>query len=1057
MRISATIAALALLWLGSLEASPWRSRTYRNSTLTVLAMTQDRNGVLWLAASNGLYRFDGFHYQKIQEYPFPSARFVGATEDGSIWAGDYEGLVRWHEGSFQTLLGDGVVSMAVFPDQVFVRLTNFALMRIKLDGTMKRISFPVRRDLNIDSRGRLWGVCMRPDSACWIDPAHPENVHTMALAPGYQAAVADAEGNVWVATDTLAGILTNGRPVRKTERRPSREGTRAGPLVAGSGQQLWILGDKIHRPSGEVVFEDTADNEPLCGFQDRRGHLWMWLAGRGLVELIADPTSQRWPSRDFAGEILDFIIRDQHGGLVLATHKNLYRFDRAGQRWIAFGRGQHRYDGLVALENGEYVASIRGLGVARLAADGVVKELLAPAGQDLEDPHFRKVLGDAHGRIWVAAKRGLFRVEASQGSLRLRNEFLPGMKPEDDQQAVDLELDREGRLWVGYMQGVAWLDDHIDNHDVWHRAEGEAGVMAVRSLSPAGNDIWVAHRRPGAITRMSRGPGNRWTVHDLTATAGYLPGDTEFIQQDSRGWIWRGTPEGVFVADGQHFEPDAWIHLSTENGLASDDSNQYGFLEDEDGTVWLVAEQGLTHLRPAASWFAAPAAAPKPYLTRFEVDGQKWPFPLPPSRSFPGDVRLLRVEMGSLDTPPFRDAPLRYRLRPALNEWKTSKDGTLEFHDLRAGKYQLEIGYTGQGPSPVAIYSLVLGNPPAVHLSLGLWLFLLGAVLTVALIPPVLRLVPAFAVPSFRLEKALFVLRRRFSARRIQSPERGGVFVDHTGDLLFGRYRLERVVSQGGFSVVYEAHDLERDGMRCAVKVVMPSPQHQGWVRDRFAHEVASLRTVNHANIVEILDSWISPEGEPCIAMPYLDGPTLRLLLKKEMPDPRRIARWVEEIAAGLAAVHARGIVHRDLKPENMIVLETGTDAERPVIIDFGTASMRTREDQQAVTTLMSGSFHYMAPERLSGHFSPASDIFSFAVVILEMLTGERLFEVGTLHSDSEFQRDIEAALEKALSTKQSARLAETLVPAFDPEPRKRPRNAASWAAEIAQILRGAT
>ena len=89
-----------------------------------------------------------------------------------------------------------------------------------------------------------------------------------------------------------------------------------------------------------------------------------------------------------------------------------------------------------------------------------------------------------------------------------------------------------------------------------------------------------------------------------------------------------------------------------------------------------------------------------------------------------------------------------------------------------------------------------------------------------------------------------------------------------------------------------------------------------------------------------------------------------------------------EQMAAGLMAVHARGIVHRDLKPENMIVLGAGTSAERLVIIDFGTASLRTGEGRLAATTLMAGSFHYMAPERLSGHFSLASDIFSFAVVI---------------------------------------------------------------------------
>src|SRR5262249_45930172 len=140
--------------------------------------------------------------------------------------------------------------------------------------------------------------------------------------------------------------------------------------------------------------------------------------------------------------------------------------------------------------------------------------------------------------------------------------------------------------------------------------------------------------------------------------------------------------------------------------------------------------------------------------------------------------------------------------------------------------------------------------------------------------------------------------------------------------------------------------------------------------------------------------------------------------------------------------------------PENIIVLEAGTPMERPVIVDFGTASTHMGEDQLAATTLMAGSFHYMAPERLSGHFSLASDIFSFAVVVLEMLTARRLFEVGTLYPDPGFRREIEAALKKTLPAEQAAKLAEVLVPAFDPEPRKRPRDAEAWAAEIAKALR---
>ena len=185
-----------------------------------------------------------------------------------------------------------------------------------------------------------------------------------------------------------------------------------------------------------------------------------------------------------------------------------------------------------------------------------------------------------------------------------------------------------------------------------------------------------------------------------------------------------------------------------------------------------MAEQGVTRIAPDPSWFAAPSAAPKPYLTRFEADGKNFSFPVSSSTSLPADLRLLRIDVGSFDAPPFRDAPLRYRMVPTVENWRSSSDGRLEFRNLHAGQYRLEIGYAGQGPSAVAIYPFVVGAPRALGASAGRWPFVLGTILALALIPPVLRFVPAFAGPSFRLDKALFVLRRRFTARSSQRAER---------------------------------------------------------------------------------------------------------------------------------------------------------------------------------------------------------------------------------------------------------------------------------------------
>jgi serine/threonine protein kinase len=331
---------------------------------------------------------------------------------------------------------------------------------------------------------------------------------------------------------------------------------------------------------------------------------------------------------------------------------------------------------------------------------------------------------------------------------------------------------------------------------------------------------------------------------------------------------------------------------------------------------------------------------------------------------------------------------------------------------------------------------------------------MIGILMTAAAFVPIVRYVPLFDRTKFRVEKAVFLLRRRYGHRKLSSS--AGAFpaaTNYSGATLSGRYQLNGIVSRGGFSVVYEASDLRDRNARLAVKVLNRSAGEESWVRDRFAHEVAALRSVQHPGVVRVLDSWISAAGEPCLAMPFLEGQTLRAALTQAKFSPARAARIVTQIGAALSEVHSRGIIHRDLKPENLILLGPGTDREQPVIIDFGTAGLRTGENELAATTLMAGSFHYMAPERLTGHYSPASDVFSLGVIVLEMLTGARLAELNVMFSDPSFQSELEKALRTGLSADAAKSVADRLAPAYNPEPRRRPSALSVWAEEVAAAL----
>lgn len=209
-------------------------------------------------------------------------------------------------------------------------------------------------------------------------------------------------------------------------------------------------------------------------------------------------------------------------------------------------------------------------------------------------------------------------------------------------------------------------------------------------------------------------------------------------------------------------------------------------------------------------------------------------------------------------------------------------------------------------------------------------------------------------------------------------------------DALAGRYAIDDELGRGGMATVYGADDL-RHGRRVAIKVYRPE-MGATLGPERFLQEIGIAARLTHPHIVPLLDSGTA-DGLLYYVAQYVAGGSLRARLREGPLPVREALRIAEEVGAGLDFAHRSGVVHRDVKPENILF----TDGHA-VLTDFGIARAPSiRQDFRTDEGLIVGTPEYMSPEQASGeaNLTPASDIYSLACVVFEMLTGQPPFSGG--------------------------------------------------------------
>jgi len=220
------------------------------------------------------------------------------------------------------------------------------------------------------------------------------------------------------------------------------------------------------------------------------------------------------------------------------------------------------------------------------------------------------------------------------------------------------------------------------------------------------------------------------------------------------------------------------------------------------------------------------------------------------------------------------------------------------------------------------------------------------------------------------------------------------------GDVVAGKYTIEKVIGEGGMGAVYSAtHNLT--GKRVAIKWMLPALAKDEDAVRRFLREAQAAGRISHRNVVDIYDVG-EHNGTPFLVMEFLRGEPLTAALERGGLDVSQVIAMLIPAMRGVAAAHRMGVVHRDLKPDNIfLVQDEAGNATDPKVLDFGISKVSANDgvsSRLTKTGAVMGTPYYMSPEQIRGsaELDKRSDVYAFGVILYEALTGRVPFSADT-------------------------------------------------------------
>ena len=278
--------------------------------------------------------------------------------------------------------------------------------------------------------------------------------------------------------------------------------------------------------------------------------------------------------------------------------------------------------------------------------------------------------------------------------------------------------------------------------------------------------------------------------------------------------------------------------------------------------------------------------------------------------------------------------------------------------------------------------------------------------------------------------------------------------------LFDGRFRVDGEIAKNDRAWIYHGQDL-KSGKPVAVKVLRPWTMPKDKLEDRFEQEFQLLQALNHPNIVQVIQTGMTPTNFHYFAMELLQGKTLsRLLAEQGRLSPQAVGLLLDQIASAVDAAHAKNVVHRDINPSNIMLHSEQPGKQVVKILDFGLAKLiQDGENDHAGLTLngMSvGTPAYMSPEQAMGQpVGPAADIYSLGVTLYKLLTGAVPYDKPSEYATmlAHVSEPFPAFITKGITQAMVPGLIEDVVKkAMAKTPAERPRTAT----ELARLYRAA-